>query len=738
MSMNKYLSINSKELYDLLVADVLKNISEGKLILDDLMKEFKYQADYEFRAVVDTVNAIVLGMSGNDTKVIIVCTELIDRTTALNMWRLLSTNWNVLGLSYRNMGIFERAIECFYNVIKVERKHQFSLITSIAYNNIAQIHYLLNDYYRAQKYFDLAIKSLKESGKNEPRYNAKMILHLSNYIKVLSQIGEVEKMPLILEEMDSLEVEKTDQNTIFSYYIAKMYYYFYIKDFSAAKQAFLKASSQTSESNIIYYYALISEYVELCNAFELEFDFYINEIKKVEELQSANYKITSSGSYKKLRHYYQSIGDMENYHKILEQNIKYWEGRNEGERLRQCESLQLIEDFLSNENKFKEIQSKNTELELVAQEAIRHKNLLQKAYNQIETINMLGQKMTSSLKLSEVVDLIYGIIKSKLPIDSFVLFALEENGYEIRSVAYYEHDVLKKNFTVNFKEKNGFFAECYRKNKIISTADKDYQEFFKLQKSIQKYSLIKSAIYMPLVVQNEIIGFCSIQDSKENVYDDSHIKFLKALSPYLSISLNNALHSWKLEKQIQLQLQTQEELKKANIQLENISSLDGLTQINNRRKFDEKIGEMIDFATINDKKLSIFMIDIDNFKLYNDTYGHLQGDETLKIVAKIFRDNMDKVGGMSARFGGEEFIGACLDLSYEECESLADTIRQNIFDLNIKNEKANLKRVTVSIGIAITDSIATVGKSGLMKVADDSLYIAKNSGKNKVIINGSE
>lgn len=580
------------------------------------------------------------------------------------------------------------------------------LVSSIAYNNIALIHFHLKNYFTAEKYFRFAMETLEQEGRDKPRYHIKMILHLSNYIKVLCKINRIDEIPKMIKRIEQIDLETVDQNTKYSYHIAIMDYHFYKKDFNSAKKSFFKAKSYIDESNLIYYYALLSEYVELCDLFHLDYQFYIDEIIMIEKIanDNNNYKITNAISYQKLQDYYKTTGDIENYNKINETYIRFLEGRDNAERIRQCESIQIMEDFLTSENKFEEIQSKNTELELLASEAIKHKNLLQEAYSQIEMINSLGQKIISSLKLSEVSELIYHIIRENIPIDSFVILVLEENEYELRSVSYYKNNILQKNFKVNLHKVDGFFAECYRTNKIISTTDKSYSDFFKKQKSIQHDACMRSAIYMPLRVESRIIGFCSIQDEKEHVFTQKHIQFLEALSPYLSIALNNALHSWKLEKEIQMHLSTQKELKKLNARLEDISSIDGLTQINNRRKFDNKIFEMINYANINNKKISIFMLDIDHFKLYNDTYGHLQGDETLKLVAKTFSNNMESVQGISARFGGEEFIGACLDLNVKESENLANKICSDIYNLNIMNIKSNFSRVTVSIGVAISDS----------------------------------
>lgn len=112
----------------------------------------------------------------------------------------------------------------------------------------------------------------------------------------------------------------------------------------------------------------------------------------------------------------------------------------------------------------------------------------------------------------------------------------------------------------------------------------------------------------------------------------------------------------------------------------------------------------------------------------------MEGDEVLKQVARVFRKNMDEESGLSARFGGEEFIGACLGLSLTESEDLGNRIRRDIYNLGIEHGKSETGVVTVSVGVSVALSADEYNKSCMMRVADECLYQAKNTGKNKVII----
>lgn len=179
-------------------------------------------------------------------------------------------------------------------------------------------------------------------------------------------------------------------------------------------------------------------------------------------------------------------------------------------------------------------------------------------------------------------------------------------------------------------------------------------------------------------------------------------------------------------------IKTKNRLQEAYNKLEKISSMDGLTDISSRREFESRFLDMLVHAEKTKQNVAVFMADIDNFKLYNDTYGHLEGDEVLKKVATVFRLTLEEIGGISARFGGEEFIGACVGLSETEYHEAGEKIRRGIRDLRMDHTKTPSGMVTVSVGIAVAKNIGVKRRSDIMRLADETLYDAKNFGKDTV------
>jgi diguanylate cyclase (GGDEF)-like protein/PAS domain S-box-containing protein len=175
--------------------------------------------------------------------------------------------------------------------------------------------------------------------------------------------------------------------------------------------------------------------------------------------------------------------------------------------------------------------------------------------------------------------------------------------------------------------------------------------------------------------------------------------------------------------------------KKAEELLRHISTIDELTGLANRRAFDTFLYEEWRRALRDKSQISMLMIDVDFFKQYNDTYGHLKGDECLKAIAEVLeivtRRPRDKV----ARFGGEEFVAVFSSADYQYAVSIAEKIRMEVEALKIPHEKSDINSfVTISVGVALIVPNQNISPIDLIKSADQALYRAKEEGRNRVVI----
>jgi diguanylate cyclase (GGDEF) domain len=185
-------------------------------------------------------------------------------------------------------------------------------------------------------------------------------------------------------------------------------------------------------------------------------------------------------------------------------------------------------------------------------------------------------------------------------------------------------------------------------------------------------------------------------------------------------------------KRLQQDLAEREkELSEMNDKLLRISLTDGLTGVDNRRALEQRLHEMFEHSLRLHEPISVVMCDIDHFKKVNDTYGHAAGDEVLKQFAHILSEEareIDRVG----RYGGEEFLlllpGTVLDAAVTFSERLRERVDAHTFSY----EGGTLKR-TVSFGVASWPHPKIRGREAMLKAADDALYVAKETGRNRVV-----
>ena len=178
----------------------------------------------------------------------------------------------------------------------------------------------------------------------------------------------------------------------------------------------------------------------------------------------------------------------------------------------------------------------------------------------------------------------------------------------------------------------------------------------------------------------------------------------------------------------------QAQLAAANDELKRLSNQDGLTGVANRRFFDGFLARLWRQAGGNSAQLSLLLADIDNFKYYNDTYGHQLGDECLRKVAKILQEQVGRESDLVARYGGEEFVVILPFTGAGGAAIVAEKIRGAVENAGIEHKTSVHGIVTISLGVA-TMLIQSEGKpEKLIEWADKALYQAKEMGRNRIVV----
>lgn len=177
----------------------------------------------------------------------------------------------------------------------------------------------------------------------------------------------------------------------------------------------------------------------------------------------------------------------------------------------------------------------------------------------------------------------------------------------------------------------------------------------------------------------------------------------------------------------------QDRLEAANTRLRDLSLLDGLTGIGNRRRFDQRLDQEWARAARDGHPLSLLMIDIDFFKAYNDAYGHVAGDRCLVAVASALARSVRRPADLVARYGGEEFVAILPDTAESGAIEVAERLRGDIASLGIDHAHSSIApHLTISIGVATAQPTSDISPYSLVRTADAALYRAKEEGRDRV------
>ena len=217
-----------------------------------------------------------------------------------------------------------------------------------------------------------------------------------------------------------------------------------------------------------------------------------------------------------------------------------------------------------------------------------------------------------------------------------------------------------------------------------------------------------SFLSYPILIGDRLIGVMNFTDKVTGeTFGERDVELLEAIAPQIAVAIDRTV------------------LKDKAGEFEQLSVTDALTGLLNRRYLEKRLVEEIQRSKRHRFPMSLMMLDVDEFKSYNDAFGHLAGDAALRIVAQVLQDIL-RGADVAARYGGEEFAVLLPQTTSVEAAAIAERLRQRI-----EHTEFPRRQVTVSIGIAaISNELDT--PADLIGAADHALYEAKNHGRNKV------
>ena len=231
------------------------------------------------------------------------------------------------------------------------------------------------------------------------------------------------------------------------------------------------------------------------------------------------------------------------------------------------------------------------------------------------------------------------------------------------------------------------------------------------QKVMDPQASVKSHLTLPLVIEGEIIGCISITSDQANMYNVPRLQFFSVFGYQMAASLKHIQRLSTVKKE---------------------AFYDTLTNLFNRRHFEERLSAETQKAFEGRSNLSVIMVDIDHFKKVNDTFGHDGGDKILREIASLWKNSVRQHDTV-ARYGGEEFVlllpGVPLDSTNMVAERIRRLVEDTLFDMG-----PTQIHVTISLGISNFPIHRVKSKEELVKMADLALYEAKKGGRNRVCI----
>jgi diguanylate cyclase (GGDEF)-like protein len=328
---------------------------------------------------------------------------------------------------------------------------------------------------------------------------------------------------------------------------------------------------------------------------------------------------------------------------------------------------------------------------------------------ELYTLYNISKKLAWSLELGELFDGVMNVIGESLKVDEYCLMLIDEPSRQlvIRTSHGMREDLL---LNANVSVGVGVSGKVAQSGEILHLPDiSQVRDFFYYQGSNITQG---SFLGVPLKLRNgKVIGVLNAHKPAPHAFSENDIRFFSAVAEHVAVAVEHAL---------------------AYQQTKELSNRDELTNLYNRRYFFERFEKEVERAKRYERILSLIMIDIDHFKNYNDSFGHLMGDALLQKLAQIMEQNLRKADVL-ARYGGEEFFILLPETDKEQARQVAEKLRRTVEEYDFHADRTELQKgkVTITLGLASLPRDALEALS-LLDLADKALYFGKAQGRNRV------
>ncbi len=334
---------------------------------------------------------------------------------------------------------------------------------------------------------------------------------------------------------------------------------------------------------------------------------------------------------------------------------------------------------------------------------------LEESLKELSVLFNISQAMTASIDPEELCNLLGDVVVKNIGISDFAILLLNEENQklEVKAARGFKKGDQVRSTTFDWGE--GISGQAVKNKQTVYIPDTSKDPFYMHYKGAKSED--GSFLCLPIVAKNLVLGAVHFSRNSIDAFSPQEIRLLTTIAGQVAIALENA----------RLYAKTKE-----------LSLVDELTRVYNRRHFQNILEMECKRARRFQRPLSLLMIDVDHFKKFNDGHGHLEGDHLLVELASVFSNNLREVDTL-ARYGGEEFSVILPNTSGEDAEQVGLKLKELVQKITLPKLKNKKPLITVSVGVStfFADSNSV---EDLINHADIALYKAKARGRNRVVV----
>jgi diguanylate cyclase (GGDEF)-like protein/PAS domain S-box-containing protein len=355
---------------------------------------------------------------------------------------------------------------------------------------------------------------------------------------------------------------------------------------------------------------------------------------------------------------------------------------------------------------------------------------LSKRSDQIATLNRVMRSLSSTLDLSKVLDMILHEIQQVIPYDSASVWSCKSDRIEIIAAHGFPNDESMIGIALDLSSKNNPNTRVIQSQLPVIEEDV-YASYGPFNGGGQENHYHRGWMGVPMIIGDRVIGMLAFDKNVPNFYTLEQSQFALAFAAQAAIAIENAHLYSEVQKELHEKIEAEGKLLELQKELEEQAIRDSLTGLYNRRFLDETLTRELSRAERDKYSVSVVMLDLDHFKMFNDTYGHDVGDMMLKQLGKLLSSQV-RAGDIACRFGGEEFVVVMPKASLSVAKQRANDWRMK-FESQILIHEGEVLTATLSAGVAVYPLHGTTSDE-IIRKADQAMYAAKAAGRNLVIM----